>query len=237
MLRGPDQWLSYIDSLDPATARRRRQVLQAVLAEHGEATEVPRPPPAWNSLWRTILLECVKAEAKRLYAAKHSKRSYAEAGQFYEVSMTKKQRLTDEEDVQAGDRLTTTTPIDPAAEYKWVVKSLFEKQFPFKRGAHIKAKGPDGFFHTIATCSDARVRRAWQLSCGDDNETINNALQKKKAQLPPAFVTTWNDAVFEVFRCRFKAETQLKNNKKQNNKNENLPNIKCLHLYQIVLKP
>jgi len=119
-----------------------------------------------------------------------------------------------------------------APEYEWVVRSLFKKTS--ERGAHMKAKGTDGFFATIANCSEERVRRAWRLSCGEDIDKITNALEKKHARLPMAFEAKWSDAIFEVFGTRFKVVTQLKSNPKQNNKVHDLKNIKCLHLYQII---
>eukprot|EP00966_Prymnesium_polylepis_P096193 2228930-Prymnesium_polylepis.1 len=46
-------------------------------------------------------------------------------------------------------------------ERKWVVSSLFE--LTSETGSYIKAKGEDGFFLTIARCTNPRVREAWRI--------------------------------------------------------------------------
>ena len=121
-----------------------------------------------------------------------------------------------------------------------MVQSLFETK-KMETNAYIKAKGPGGFFHTIASCPDERVQRAWRLSCGNDPRVIkkiNDAVNKQHVPVPPAFQETWHKAVLAAFgswtnsRGRggsngFKPSTQLK---------PYHPDIKCLHLYQIVRK-
>merc|ERR1712159_167823 len=62
-------------------------------------------------------------------------------------------------------KLSTANPIpvlDQAEERKWVVSSLFE--LTSETGSYIKAKGEDGFFLTIARCTNPRVREAWRIS-------------------------------------------------------------------------
>ena len=98
-------------------------------------------------------------------------------------------------------RMQKVTPVyDVAEELKWVVSSLFE--LTSETGSYIKAKGEDGFFLTIARCTNPRVREAWRISCFYDEPTIVERCgdeKKKHAQLPDDFVKAWGDALVAAF--------------------------------------
>jgi len=91
-------------------------------------------------------------------------------------------------------------------ERKWVVSSLFE--LTSETGSYIKAKGEDGFFLTIARCTNPRVREAWRISCLSDDSCFSDEQtivercadeKKKHAQLPDDFVKAWGDALVAAF--------------------------------------
>ena len=148
---------------------------------------------------------------------------------------------------------TTTTPAIGSAspeDFQYAVGLLFAVSK--ETGAYVKAKGLNGFFLTVAGCPDERVRRAWLLSCGGDDERIRQICGDEKLKhgtLPDDLLRPWGDALVAVFGAskevnlwnKFTAGkgdwSDTKPFKKRSQTSKGMSDIKSLHVYKLVRKP